>query len=114
VTLRGNDQPPLAVWELALPVFEEPDHVPIEPTLGEKLMQMTAVGSQTGHSRVLIEFACSETSALGEVGVTRGWHVERLHRQRCDLSRSTGLSLAMKLARQHPGCHLFASLPCTA
>jgi hypothetical protein len=62
---------------------------------------------------VLIEFACAENSMLGAVAQAKGVKVIRLHKEFCDLETDKGIKLAWKLARDNPGCHIHASLPCT-
>ena len=63
--------------------------------------------------RVILEFCCGGESRLGQEQYQRdGCVVFRLTEQH-DMSSQKGLQYAIGIARRHPGCFLWASLPCT-
>ena len=60
----------------------------------------------------LLEAWCDPHSTLGEIGREFDREVFRFT-ERDDLSKPETVKSAFRLIRQHPGCHLHGSLPCT-
>ena len=60
----------------------------------------------------LLEAWCDEKSPLGEIGMDFNREVFRFT-EKDDLSLPDTVKKAHQVIRQHPGCHLHGSLPCT-
>ena len=60
----------------------------------------------------LLEGWCSKDSELGKIGLEAGRTVLR-YTEEDDMSRDSTVRDVFKAIRDHPGCHLHASLPCT-
>ena len=60
----------------------------------------------------LLEGWCAKDSELGKVGNEMGRNVFR-YTEEDDLSKASTIRDAFKTIRDHPGCHLHGSLPCT-
>ena len=73
----------------------------------------TIAKSKNKNKNVVIEFACSPTSALGVVGSAGGFSVHRLSLDVADLTTDKGLKYAKAIVSDFPGCSLHGSLPCT-
>ena len=70
--------------------------------------------SRPERKRVLYEFCCSKDSEIGKVAEENKIQCVRLCKEHTDMYNVDHIERLCRQIEDTPGCHLHASLPCTA